>query len=238
MTDEHTHTARLLWGPHPQPTRGPKPKLDLRSIARAGIGIADAENLPAVSMQRLAAELGVTKMALYRYVPGRAELVALMLEEAVGPYPAPDAPPGGWREELDHWARRLLEVFCRHPWAAEVAVRPRVMGPAELGWMEYAVSALDGTALTGAERLDAVVLLAGHVRATAQHVRAAGPVGSPEAQLGSLLAELLGAHAERFPALCAAFASVGESGGGDQAWEFGLRSILDGLAALIEHDGD
>ncbi|WP_031037363.1 TetR/AcrR family transcriptional regulator [Streptomyces sp. NRRL F-5650] len=234
MSDEHAETVRLLWGPHPKPARGPRPTLDLARIARAGIDIADCSGLAEVSMQRVAAQLGVTKMALYRYVPGKAELVALMVDGAIGPYPAAGEARGGWREQMEDWARRLLTVFRRHPWALEAAVGPRIMGPGELSWMERAVSALDGTGLSGAERMDTAVLLTGHVRAMAQQARAAGPAGNPEAQLGGILGKLMQTHGEQFPALTAALASAARSEGQDQAWEFGLQRILDGLAALID----
>ncbi|WP_405800622.1 TetR/AcrR family transcriptional regulator [Streptomyces sp. NBC_01506] len=234
MGDRHAETARLLWGPRAKPTRGPRPTLDLDRIARAGIEIADPEGLSAVSMQRVAAQLGVTKMALYRYVPGKAELVALMVEAAIGPPPAVAEQPADWRAQLENWAHGLLAAFRRHPWALDAVVGPRIMGPAELAWTERAVSALDGTGLTGAERMDAVVLLVGHVRGITQQARAAGPEGSPEAQLNAVLGDLMRAHGERFPALGAALASTDQSGGQDQAWEFGLRCILDGLAVLID----
>ncbi len=236
MGGEHSEVVRLLWGPHPKPARGPRPSLDLGRIARAGIELADAEGLAEVSMQRVAAQLGVTKMALYRYVPGKAELVALMVDAAIGPCPEATAAArdGGWREQLEFWARQLLTVFRRHPWALDATVGPRVQGPGELSWLERAVSALDGTGLSGAERMDAAVLLVGHVRVITQQARAAGPSGDPEAQLAAALSKVMQEHGERFPALTAAFASAAASDGQDQAWEFGLHRILDGLAALIE----
>lgn len=236
--DKHGQAAaavvRLLWGPHPKPARGPRPTLDLARIARAGIAVADESGLAEVSMQRVAAELGVTKTALYRYVPGKAELVALMVDGAIGPCPAASEPLGDWRGQLHDWARGLLALFRRHPWALEATVGPRIMGPGELSWMERAVCALDGTGLTGAERMDAALLLSGHVRAIAQQARAAGPAGNPEAQLAAVLGELMQTHGERFPALTAALTSAAESADHDQAWDFGLDRILDGLAALID----
>ena len=112
---EQAGTVELLWGPRPQPTRGPKPALSIDRIAQAAIAVADAEGLAAVSMQRVAAELGVTKMALYRYVPGKADLIALMVDAAGDPPPVLDSEADGWRAQLGHWARRLLAVFQRHP---------------------------------------------------------------------------------------------------------------------------
>ncbi|MFI6846479.1 TetR/AcrR family transcriptional regulator C-terminal domain-containing protein [Kitasatospora sp. NBC_00085] len=222
-------TARLLWGPHPKPTRGPKPALTLERIAWAGIEIADAEGLGAVSMQRVAGLLDYTKMSLYRYVPGKAELVALMVEETVGePAPATGAPD--WREQLRDWSAQLTDVFGAHPWLLDAPVGPRVMGPRELAWLERVVAALDGNGLTGPERMDAAVLLAGHVRGIAEQARAAGPGGGPESQMLAVLGGLVQEHADRFPALAVAMTA---QDGHDQALAFGLERILDGLDALI-----
>ncbi|GAA0383453.1 TetR/AcrR family transcriptional regulator [Streptomyces luteireticuli] len=221
---------RLLWGPHPQPRRGPKPALSLDGIARAGVAVADAEGLPALSMQRVAERLGKTKMSLYRYVPGRAELVALMVEAAIT---APAEPPAGdWRARLTVWSHALAEVLARHPWLLEAMVGPRLMGPNELAWMERALTALDGTGLTGAERLDAVALLAGHVRGIAVQARAAGAEG-PEAQIVAALGEVLREHGDGYPSVLSAMASAAEPHARDQALAFGLERILDGLEALI-----
>ncbi|MFD3472427.1 TetR/AcrR family transcriptional regulator [Streptomyces sp. NPDC058682] len=249
-SDQWGPAVRLLWGPPPAgPARGPKRGLTLEGIARAGIEIADAEGLSGASMQRVAAELAVTKMALYRYVPGKAELVALMVEGAM---PAAAQSPGGpWRERLEEWARGLLEGLRLHPWLLEATVGVRVMGPRELEWMERALAALDGCGLTGAEAMDAVVLLAGHVRGIAEQERAAGAgsgsgsvsgagaVGEgPDAQLAAVLGEVMRTHGDRFPALGAALASAAEHGGRDQALEFGLARILDGLELLMTRRAD
>ncbi|MFF8293150.1 TetR/AcrR family transcriptional regulator [Streptomyces sp. NPDC016309] len=238
MSDERSEAVRLLWGPPTKPSRGPRPALDLDRIARAGIEVADAEGLAAVSMQRVAGLLGVTKMALYRYMPGKAELVAVMVETAIDEPPPGKGPRQEWRDRLGDWARHLATVFHRHPWLLDATVGPRVMGPRELGWMEQALAALDGTGLTGAERMDAVVLLAGHVRGIALQARATGPAGSPEARFAATLGQLMRTHGERYPALTAALASAARSGGQDQALEFGLHRILDGLGLLITERSD
>ncbi|MFG3054525.1 TetR/AcrR family transcriptional regulator C-terminal domain-containing protein [Kitasatospora sp. NPDC048239] len=229
MSEEVNGAVRLLWGPPAKPSRGPKPGLSLARIAAAGVEIADTEGLGAVSMQKVAGLLDFTKMSLYRYVPGKAELVALMVEATVGEPPqAVDALD--WREELASWAKQLARSFTEHPWLLDATVGPRVVGPKELGWLERVVAALDGHGLTGPERMDAAVLLAGHVRGVAEHARAARPDGSPEAELLAVLGPLVHQHADRFPALAAALAA---KDGRDQALDFGLERILDGLEALI-----
>ena len=226
-------TVELLWEPRPQPTRGPKPALSVERVAEAGIQVADADGLAAVSMQRVAGELGVTKMALYRYVPGKAELIALMVDTAGGPPPQLEEESGGWRARLGRWARRLLAVLQDHPWLLDATVGPRIIGPNELAWLEQAVAALDGTGLDGGERIDAVVVILGHVRTIAQQSRTSpGALRDYPEQLDTVIVELLRTHGDRYPALAAAQASA-RSGSHDTALEFGLERIFDGLGVLI-----
>ncbi|WP_246843406.1 TetR/AcrR family transcriptional regulator [Allokutzneria sp. NRRL B-24872] len=194
---------------------------------RAATAVADTEGLGAVSMQRVADELTSTKMALYRYVPGKAELVALMIDRALGEPPV--LAPGGWRERLREWAMRMFTGFRAHRWLVEATVGPRVLGPCEIGWLESALLALEDTGLDGGERMDAVALVAGHVRLMAQQ----GTTERPERDAAALMAGVLREHGERFPAVCSAMASAAEGGAQDQGLEFGIERILDGLALLI-----
>jgi AcrR family transcriptional regulator len=225
----------LLWGQRPQPKRGPRPSLSLEAIARAGIEIADAHGLGAVTMQGVAETLGVTKMALYRYVPGKVELVAFMTDAGLGGPPALGAMPGGWRPKLHEWARRLFGAFWRHPWALEVTVGARPMGPNELGWLEQAVAALAGTGLDGGEMLDTAATLTGHVRTIAQQGTAIASAKPGQAMDASIAAVLHGRE-DRFPALAAALGQAAH-GPQDQALEFGLGLVLDGVGLLIAARG-
>jgi AcrR family transcriptional regulator len=221
-------TIDFLWGDRAQPTRGPKPALSLERITDTAIAIADGEGLAAVSMQRVAADLGFTKMSLYRYLPGKAELVALMLERAIGEPPAIDT--RAWRTGLKEWSHRLLAAYLPHPWALEATVGPRPLGPRELGWMECAAAILAQTGLTGSERLDTIAVLAGHVRMIAQQT---GVNRQPEAQFIATITELLRDRGNRFPALAATMTAAAADGPQEQAFDFGLDRILDGLHVLI-----
>jgi AcrR family transcriptional regulator len=227
---EHATAHALLWERRPQPRRGPRPALTLEVIADTGIEIADADGIPAVTMQRVAESLGVTKMSLYRYVPGKVELVALMTDMALGA-PAPLG-SAGWRPTLHEWAIQMFHRFWRHPWALEVTVGARAMGPNEIAWLEQAVAALDGTGLDGGEMLDVAVTLIGHVRTIAQHGAAMGSE-RPEQEMDSALAAIVRHREDRFPALAAALESAATHGSQDQALDFGLNRILDGVELLI-----
>jgi AcrR family transcriptional regulator len=227
---EHTTDLALLWEQRPQPRRGPRPALRLEVIAQTGIEIADADGIPAVTMQRVAETLGFTKMSLYRYVPGKVELVALMTDTALGEPARLES--AGWRPMLHEWAVRMFHRFWQHPWALEVTVGVRAMGPNEIAWLEQAVAALDGTGLDGGEMLDVAVTLIGHVRNIALHGTAMGSE-RPEQDMGSVLAAIVQHREDRFPALAAALESAATHGSQDQALDFGLQRILDGVELLI-----
>ncbi|WP_381155801.1 TetR/AcrR family transcriptional regulator [Streptomyces iranensis] len=87
--------------------------------------MADAQGLAAVSMRRIAARLGCTTMSLYRYVPGKAELLDLMTDAVMGEVPPADAAPGDWRTRLELSARADWGLYHRHPWIRSDACRQR-----------------------------------------------------------------------------------------------------------------
>jgi AcrR family transcriptional regulator len=223
--------TELLWGKEPAArSRGPRPAVTLTGIAAAGIRIADAEGLDAVSMQRIADELPVTKMALYRYVPGKSELVAIMSDLAMGePGQRPALP---WREALHTWAIDLYKVFTEHPWLLQSTIGRRLVGPNEVAWMDRGVAALAGTGLKGNEQLDSILTVSSLVRNLAQQSTTfPGQVGLTEADFNSSLREILSTEADRFPHLAAALQTSG--GGEAQGLQFGLDRIFAGLELLI-----
>jgi AcrR family transcriptional regulator len=179
-------------------------------------------------------------MALYRHVPGKAELVALMVDAGIGDPPrlqadtAPAAAAPGeqpWRAILRLWATTIYDRYRAHPWAIEATAGVRPMGPNEMAWLETALAALAGTGLTGAERNDAVVLLNGHVRSLIQ-VTSAGQE-NPGQEIARQVGMVLSAHPDRYPQVLAAFSDTAPSARGDDALHFGIDRILDGLEAFI-----
>ncbi|WP_020386133.1 TetR/AcrR family transcriptional regulator [Kribbella catacumbae] len=222
----------LLWGDPPPPTRGPKPAMSLDAIAKAAIAVADRDGLDAVSMQRVAGELSFTKMALYRYVPGKAELVSLMTDLAMGV--PPHHPRQHWRKALMAWALDLYAAFEKHPWVLLSTVGRRALGPNELTWTECGVRALTDTGLNGGQQLDSVMTIVGHVRTVAQQslTMPGGTTGATEKDITSAMIEVLNTQAERFPGLAAALQSM--DGSESQGLIFGLERILDGLEVLIK----
>ncbi|MET7773493.1 TetR/AcrR family transcriptional regulator [Nocardia sp. NPDC005366] len=234
-------TVELLWGARRRPKRGPKPALSLEGIVEEAIRLADADGLANLSMQRLAERLGFTKMSLYRYVPGKAELTALMLDSALGAPPdltvrEADAVEEPWRTGLRRWCETLYARFGAHPWGLELAVGARPVGPNEMAWMEVALLALIDTGLTTAERLDTIALLSGHARSLVQQVVVTGTQDFQD-RIAAQLAEMREVATQRYPVASAAFAEAGAAAGGDGALAFGIDRILDGLGAHIARRG-
>ncbi|MFI1198205.1 TetR/AcrR family transcriptional regulator [Streptomyces sp. BHT-5-2] len=223
----------LLWGEQDRPTRGPKPSLTPHRIAGAAVALADAEGLDAVSMSRVAAEFGVSAMALYRYVPGKDELVELMVEFVLAQAPDLSTAGDGWRPRITEWARRSAEVYRNHPWLlAATAMRRQLMGPNQLGWLDAALAALEPTGLSASERHRIFVLVAGLVRNLAEQSLDFDEEHNQE--WNRLTGELLDRHADRFPALTRAVADGAFAPDTVDPLEFGLDRILDGVQTLID----
>src|SRR2546427_8957148 len=86
-----------LWELRDEQGKKPRVALTLPGIVKAAIYIADTDGIEAVSVQRVAGDLGFTKMSLYRHVPGKTELLGIMIDTGVGGPPDLSSVPGGWR---------------------------------------------------------------------------------------------------------------------------------------------
>jgi AcrR family transcriptional regulator len=234
-------SLRAAWGLRPAPARGPRPALTLAGIVAAAVEVASAEGIEAVAMSRIAGELGVGTMSLYRYVEGKDELLALMMDAAFDTVPAPPGRSEGWRDALSRWARAQLAALRRHPWVVRIPVSGPPVSPNQVLWFERGLSCLDRTGLSGSEKLYVLLLVNGFVRneaLLALDIQAAARASGARAQdamtsYGDLLGGLV--DPARFPAVHALLES-GVFNGPDEPgveFDFGLERILDGIAALV-----
>ncbi|MYX15640.1 TetR family transcriptional regulator [Streptomyces sp. SID8374] len=169
-------SLELLWGTGDRPSRGPKPGLTLDRIVTAAVAVADAEGLSAVSMRRLSTELGTGTMSLYRYVPGKAELLDLMLDRVLGEplpagsgRPAADHPaPEDWRVAIDTMARTYLDNLRRHPWLLKINQARTVLGPSALRGLELALTALRSMGLRDPELIGVIITVNSFVEGLAR----------------------------------------------------------------------
>ncbi|MEV6487626.1 TetR/AcrR family transcriptional regulator C-terminal domain-containing protein [Actinoplanes sp. NPDC051633] len=137
-------------------------KLTVDAVVHRAIAHADADGLDAVTMARLAADLGVGTMTLYSYVPSRDDLIDLMVDEvsARRALPAPGEPrPESWRDQVLLYAERTRAMYAEHLWLAEVSqIRPPP-GPGMLAEREYVLSTVAGLGLRPAQVNTAAVTI-------------------------------------------------------------------------------
>jgi AcrR family transcriptional regulator len=235
-----TRSSELLWAPRDQPARGPKPGLTLDQIVDAAISVADTDGFNALSMRRVARELGVGTMSLYRYVPGKSELLDLMLDKISDPGDGiKKAAELDWRGVLELAARGSYQLYTTHSWLMQINWARPVFGPNTLAGVELIVAGLDGTGLTDQERVMVLSVLDGYVvgvaRGFVQYTTAAEETGVSDEEFWSQQYPVLeqAMATGNYPAM----ASMGEDafeGGWKETFEFGLARLLDGLDLFVK----
>ncbi|PRY30315.1 TetR/AcrR family transcriptional regulator [Umezawaea tangerina] len=234
-------SVELLWGGKTHPGRGPKPALTLDGVVAAAVEVADQEGLAALSMRRVAEKLGFTTMSLYRYVPGKAELLDLMQDAVVAEVVLPDHRMG-WRAGLAYSARQDWELYQRHPWMVQVASTRSVPGPHYMADFEARLKLLVGTGLSGREIMAVANLVSQYVEGAARRVAEAQQA---ERTSGVSLEEWwtsrvsLWGHLteDRYPTLARVWMGGGYEGMVDD-FEFGLQRVLDGIEMLVRGRGE
>lgn len=231
----------LSWGVAERPQRGPKRELSIERIIDTAVSIADDEGLGAVSMSRIATELGFTTMSLYRYVTSKDDVLALMQDAVCDvPIPAEDDRGTDWRSGLRRWSMASIEVIQAHPWFPDIPISGIPLMPNNLAVLDWGLREMRDLPLTDAEKMGTALLLSSYARAAGiverdvrqSREKDAQPPQSGEA-LTAALAELV--TPERFPDLAPLVASGGYADDEDEQddFAFGLERILDGIERYI-----
>jgi AcrR family transcriptional regulator len=118
-----------------------KLQLSRERVIEAAIGLADAGGIHALSMRRLAQELGVEAMSLYHYVPSKRDLLDEIADRVVGEIELPDE-TSPWKPALRRLALSAYDAFTRHPWAASLVLSGSGTGPARVAYMEAILGTL------------------------------------------------------------------------------------------------
>lgn len=217
-----------------------EPPAGREQLAAAAVAIADAEGVAAVTMRRLAADVGVATMSLYRYVDGKDALVQLMIDAVFGEVELPQQGPRGWRARLELLTRLQWRICRRHPWlpplVSSVARPP--LAPNAMAHTEWAMRALDGLGLDTKTRLALTMTSSGYVIGMA--MRWSVEVDA-EQETGMTSDQWFAANDATAAAIFASgrypqLAAIGSADmmDLDALFEFGLRCHLDGIAALVE----
>jgi AcrR family transcriptional regulator len=235
-TPEGRRIVELLWAPPQQPSvRGPKPRISLADVVAAGVAIADEEGLPALSMRKVASRLGVGPMSLYTYVPGRSELVELMIDHVYGEHALPE-PRLRWQQRVEQWARETWRIYDAHPWLLDYNMARLPIGPHVLDVSEALYSALLAAGFAGAENVAISNLiqwqLLGAARSMISDADEARHTGVSAEAYWDSRASFWETHFDwhRYPTM----AAIWEAGGFDDPVGWDFERMLDRLLTGIE----
>lgn len=211
-------------------------------MVATAVAIADAEGLHGLSMRRLAGQLGIPTMAIYRYVADREELVLFMIDKVMADNPPPALTPDrhGWRACLEAIARLHWAMYRRHTWLAQAVSFTRPLpAPHAMAHTEWMLRALDGRGLDLSAQFTAAVTVANYVRGTAvnraEEAQAEQDSGLTDAQWMEAQEERFGTVLAdgRLPLMARFLTADDVVWNLDVLFEFGLQRLLDGLAPLL-----
>ena len=254
--EELRKRSDLLWNAQQRPSRGPKPALSREEVIQTAMAIADREGLGALTMHAVAEQLGFTTMALYRYFPSKEALIDACVDAALGPPPERDTPREAWRVEVRHWSHAKRAMLCARPWLAELPFVAAPHGPNWLSWHESFLWTIAEAGLSPEDMMDVLSIVHGYVHGSSDTAislaRAQSRGISPEqwaAAVGADLARAIGDP--RYPLLSEILSSdsAGLAAGGslparhgrprtlDEAFDFGLERVLDGIESYMRSIG-
>ncbi|MFC6019371.1 TetR/AcrR family transcriptional regulator C-terminal domain-containing protein [Plantactinospora solaniradicis] len=203
----------------------PRPRsLSPVQLASAALAVIDRDGLVGLTMRAVAKELGMSTMALYRYVHDRAELEALVVELVLGAVDSTPPPPGPpWQARIEVMVGRVRAAVGAHPAVVPLTLTHRHRSPGVLRWSETVLGILTEAGLDGGRRVVALRGLLSYVVGAIQleHLGALSGAGT------TAIAELPQAE---FPHLAETARSARRIGP-DEEFGGGLDIILRGLTA-------
>jgi AcrR family transcriptional regulator len=197
-----------IWDYPEHGSRGPRPKHDRAAIAALAVRLADAEGLDAVTMRRLAGELGIAVMSLYNYVPAKDHLAQLMANHVAAEYAYPGAPILDQRAAIADLAGQARDIARRHPWLAALPHPPLPPGPDELRYLDYFLGLLARSRLGTEAKLEFIAMITGF--ATMYGAMQTAPAGTAGQADDPVRALTRAAARGRYPNLTAALATAGQ----------------------------
>lgn len=212
---------------------GLRVRLTREAIVEAALGVLDREGLDAVSMRRVAEELGAGAASLYWHVGGKEELLDLVFDRVLGEADFPDPDPARWQEQVKEVTREMRRVAMRHRDFSRLQLNRFPGGPNGLQVIENLLGILRTSGLSDRTIAYVIYLLPLYANAFALEEDSQGP---PDETLGAVRGYLESLSATRFPNLVALVEDV-TSPAQDERFELGLELLVLGLAAYRK-DGE
>jgi AcrR family transcriptional regulator len=201
-------------------------------IVDAALRLMDEEGLEAVSMRRVAREVGVEAMSLYHHVADKEDLLDGVCERVMAGFEFPD-PTGDWNRDCRHAARAWRRLLKAHPNVMRLFAEQR--GPTRsiesMRPTEFALRLLRAGGLSDRDAAQAFHAFGGYIQGFVMMELGSIAGGVDEEHLHER-EELVSSVPEEFPALSAALPYFVECGA-DEQFEFGLDLLIAGLAAKI-----
>jgi AcrR family transcriptional regulator len=217
--------------------RGRGSGLNREDIVAVALKVAEAEGPEAVSMRRIATELGVGTMSLYHHIPTKDDLLDLMQDSVMGELVIPAGElAGDWREALAQISRRTRAVYERHHWMVSGAWERPQLGPRAFAHVEQSFAVMAGIPAPKMMRMlgaadDYVIGFVSRQVATRAALRRADmDLATYQEALKPHVERLLANHADEFPHLAGAIDGAWDDDE-DERFEQGLRWLLAGMAA-------
>lgn len=218
------------WRSAPRRGRPPRPQLSRDLVVTAALKVVESDGGDALTMRRVAEEIGVSASSLYGYVANKEELVQLVLEQIMAEIPFPQQ-SSDWQAMLRSWAKETLGVFRRHPGVAGLTLGRVPFGPAMLTGVERMLASMRSAGIP-----DQVAAFAGDLGslyvAAYAHEQDVTPVAEPADFAAQAAAWLKSLPVDEYPNTVA-IADCIVGGSGDDRFEWGLDVLIRGLASYL-----
>jgi TetR/AcrR family transcriptional regulator, tetracycline repressor protein len=208
--------------------RGERAGLTREAVLDAGLAVLEREGAAALSMRRVATELGVAPNALYSHIADKDALVDGVFDRVLGTIEIPQR--GAWRARIERIMEASLELLLAHPDLIPHAVSRQAVGPNALRLSEAVLEQLARGGITGERAVRALQVLLVHMTGSAAFTapRRAEPEPAARARRARAAAEAL--DPGDYPHTTAGSDAIATHPG-DEVFRLGLRWILDGLSA-------
>ena len=220
----------------------PRDTLTREQIVQAAIDLLDSEGLEGLNMRALGSRLGSAATAVYWHVGSKDNLVGLAADQVWHEVALPDLAAAGWRAAATAMATELHAMLTRHPWLVQAFGSLLLYGPGKARHDDHSLAIYEAAGFTGARADQAVATVFTFVLGNALGPAAAASLtrklsregGDAEEQIRDGLAKARQVAAQ-FPRLRSRLetASADYAAAPDYSFEFGLQTLLDGLAAQL-----